>query len=117
MPIFVRGLTLGLDEPEELLRDRAAARLRVKPDDIQSWAIVRRALDARRHDRLAFTYNLELALAGSPRREAQLVKRLGRDDVTLLAPQEPPHLEPGKESIRERPIVVGFGPAGMFGAL
>ena len=57
MPIVVRGLTLGLDESEELLKERAAARLRVKANDIRAWAIIRRALDARRHDRLAFTYN------------------------------------------------------------
>lgn len=116
MPILVRGLTLGLDEPEERLRERAAARLRVRPDDIRAWAIVRRALDARKHDRLSFTYNLELALAGPPKREAQLVRRLRRPDVSLLAPEPPQPLDPGPEPMRERPIVVGFGPSGMFAA-
>ncbi len=116
MPIFVRGLTLQLDEPEELLRTRAAARLKVRPDDIRAWAVVRRALDARRHDRLAFTYNLELALSGPPKREEHLVRRLHRADVTLLEVEAPAMLEPGSEPIRERPIVVGFGPAGMFSA-
>ncbi len=115
MPIFVRGLTLGLDEPEELLRDRAAARLRVRPDDIRNWAIVRRSLDARRH-RVQFTYNLELALAGPRKREVQLVKRLRRNDVTLLNGEHVPEPRPGKEPLPERPVIVGFGPAGMFAA-
>jgi uncharacterized FAD-dependent dehydrogenase len=116
MPILVRGLTLGLDEPQELLRERSAARLKIRAEDIRAWAIVRRALDARRHDRLAFTYNVELALAGSPKREAQLVRRLHRADVTLLEPPVLPPLEPGHEPLPERPIVIGFGPAGMFAA-
>ncbi len=116
MPIAVRGLTLGLDEPEELLPRKAAARLRVSPDDIRLWAIVRRAIDARRHA-VQFTYNLEVALHGSPKREQQLVRRLRRPDVAILASDEPPPLEPGREAMRGRPVVVGFGPAGMFAAL
>ncbi len=117
MPIFVRGLTLGLDEPEELLRDRAAARLRVTPGDIRNWAIVRRALDARRHDRLQFTYNLELVLAGPPARETQRVRRLRRSDVAMLKPEPPSRIDPGRELLPGRPIIVGFGPAGMFAGL
>ncbi len=117
MPILVRGLTLGLDEPEDLLRERAAKRLRLPVGDIRLWAIVRRSLDARRHDRLSFTYNIELALAGPRKHEANLVRRLRRKDVTLLEPDEPPVLMPGHEPMPGRPIVVGFGPSGMFAGL
>lgn len=117
MPIVVRGLTLGLDEPEDLLPDRAARRLRVKREDIRVWALVRRSLDARRHDQLGFVYTVELALSGPPRREAQLVKRLRRADVVLIQPEESPPLEPGGETMPGRPVVVGFGPSGMFAAL
>jgi uncharacterized FAD-dependent dehydrogenase len=116
MPIFVRGLTLHLDEAEDVLKERAAARLKIRPQDIRAWAVVRRALDARRHDRLAFSYNIELALAGSPHHEARVVGRLRRPDVTLLAPEPPARLDPGREPMPERPIIVGFGPAGMFAA-
>ncbi|HOA75085.1 MAG TPA: FAD-dependent oxidoreductase [Phycisphaerae bacterium] len=114
MPIFVRGLTLGLDEPEERLVERAAARLRVPVGDIRCWAVVRRSIDARRKDRLQYTYNVELALAGSPKREAALVRRLRRQDVSMLVPQDPPDPVPGREPLPGRPVVVGFGPAGMF---
>jgi uncharacterized FAD-dependent dehydrogenase len=117
MPIAVRGLTLGLDEPEDLLPNEAARRLRVKPENIRLWAIVRRSLDARKHDRLGFVYSIELALSGPARREAQLVKRLRRADVALIKCEEPPPLEPGGEAMPERPVVVGFGPSGMFAAL
>lgn len=116
MPIFVRGLTLELDEPEDALRDRAAKRLRVKPDDIRTWAIVRRSIDARRGG-VRFMYNVELALAGPPRRETSLVRRLHRQDVTMLTPDSPKPLEPGSVPLPAPPVVVGFGPAGMFAGL
>ncbi len=114
MPILVRGLTLGLDEPEERLVERAAARLRIPPGDIRLWAIVRRSIDARKKERLALTYNLELALAGSDQQEERLVRRLHRQDVTLIEPEELPEPEPGDEPLSGRPVIVGFGPAGMF---
>jgi len=117
MPIAVRGLTLGLDEPEDLLPTKAAKRLRVKPENIRLWAIVRRSLDARKHNRLGFVYNIELALSGSPKQEAQVVKRLRRADVSMLERQEPPSLDSGSAPLPGRPVVVGFGPSGMFAAL
>lgn len=114
MPILVRGLTLGLDEPEDLLLQRAASRLRVPAGDIRTWAIVRRSLDARRKDRLQFTYNVELALAGPPQAEARLMRRLHRPDVNLLTPTDPPEIELGDKPMPGRPVIVGFGPSGMF---
>ena len=69
MPICVRALTLDLDEPEELLVERAARRLKVPAEAIRQWAIVRRAIDARDKSHVRLTYNLELALAGGPRQE------------------------------------------------
>lgn len=117
MPILVRGLTLQLDEPENLLPARAAGRLGITPDRIRQWAIVRRSLDARRRDRIRFTYNLELALADSPRRERRLVYRLHRPDVTILGPQPAVRIEPGRQAMTDRPVIVGFGPAGMWAGL
>jgi uncharacterized FAD-dependent dehydrogenase len=114
MPILVRGLTLGLDEPEEHLVERAAARLRVPPGEIRVWAIVRRSIDARKKDRLAYTFNVELALTGHPKNEERIVRRLHRQDVTLIEPDEMPEPEPGDEPLPGRPVIVGFGPAGMF---
>lgn len=117
MPILVRGLTLGLDEPEDLLPARAAARLRIAPAQIRTWAVVRRSLDARRHDRLQYIYNLEVALAETSRRERRLVEYLHRQDVTMLEPHVPAQIEPGSEPMSDRPVIVGFGPAGMFAGL
>ncbi|HOW71957.1 MAG TPA: FAD-dependent oxidoreductase [Phycisphaerae bacterium] len=117
VPIAVRGLTLGLDEPEELLLQRAAVRLRIATSDIQAWAVVRRSLDARHKDRIAFTYNVELALVGPTKREKHVLHRLHRPDVSWLEPEALSEPEPGTEPLPSRPVVVGFGPAGMFAAL
>jgi len=116
MPIVLRGLTLELDEPESLLRERAARRLRVPPEDIRHWAVVRRSIDAREKGHIRLVYAVEAALSGPPSRERQIVRRLHRPDVVVAEPQPPPTPTPGTEPLPERPLVVGFGPAGMFAA-
>lgn len=116
MPLAVRGLRLELDEPEELLRERAAGRLKVPPGAIRVWAPIRRSLDARDRDDIHFVYNVELALE-DPRAERRAVARRHRGDVQPLADRSPACPEPGSLPMHDRPLIVGFGPAGMFAAL
>lgn len=117
MALLLRNLTLGLDETEEALRERAARRLRIPADAVAQWSVVKRAIDARRKDAIVFVYNLEVALAGGPREETRVLRGIHRSDVAPI--ERPPAIEVvhGDESLAQRPIVVGFGPAGMFAAL
>jgi len=117
MPLLVRNLRLRLDEPEAQLVALAARRLRLPADAIRLWSPVRRSLDARRADDVAYVYNVELALHGKPGRERRLVRRLGRQDTTLIARPAREQPEPGSAPLPHRPVVVGFGPAGMFATL
>ncbi len=117
MPLLLRNLCLNLDEDDSAIRDRAARRLRVAPDAIREIAIVRRAIDARRKDRIQIVYNIELTLSGGPREEDRILKRLHRADVAAVHAESRPPLEHGREPLADRPIVVGLGPAGMFAAL
>ena len=108
---------MGLDEAEEELRLRAAKRLRVRPGDIREWRVVRRALDARFKDRIAYVYNVELSLAGGVKEERRVYGRLHRADVAEVPREPPAPLENGTQPLEHRPIIVGLGPAGMFAAL
>ena len=117
MTLLVRNLAIGLDESDQALRDKAARRLRVRPDAITGFSVVRRAVDAREKERISFVYNVECSLVGGWREERHVVRRLRRQDVSLLAPAEETPLVAGTEPMRDRPVVVGFGPAGMFAAL
>ncbi len=116
MPFVLRDIMLALDESEDVLLGRVAKRLRVSTDAIRSWSIVRRAIDARRSD-IHFSYQVEVMLDETEDAQRDRLKRLGRDKVSWLSPIK--HSEPvsGTTSLKERPIVVGFGPGGMFAAL
>ncbi len=116
MPYVVRNLRLGLDEPEDELLPRLARRLRVPPRAIRSHAVVRRSLDARKKE-IHFNYHIEVALDEPIEKERARLDRLGRSDVARLEPRPNIVPVPGKRMLRERPIIIGFGPGGMFAGL
>ncbi len=117
MPIIVRNLRLNLDAPEERLLALAAKRLKVPNESITSIKPVRRSLDARKHDDIHFVYHAEVNLDGGPRAEEKQVKKLHSPHVALAHLKGYDDPTSGIESLPHPPLIVGFGPAGMFAAL
>ncbi|GIW88393.1 MAG: hypothetical protein KatS3mg108_2717 [Isosphaeraceae bacterium] len=113
MSLRISNLRLGLDESEAALPERIAARIGLRSEDIQSWRIVRKSLDARRHDDIHFVYAAEVAVPD----EALVLDRASGPD---LAPAAPDRFDwpdsPGLTPLHHRPVVIGSGPAGLFAA-
>ncbi|WP_127058732.1 NAD(P)/FAD-dependent oxidoreductase [Veillonella ratti] len=85
----------------------------VLKDQIQEIHVVRRAVDARKKPHITFVYTLFVAVQN----EAVVMKKLGRDkNVSTMEPIEPEPIVHGEQVLKERPVVVGFGPAGMLAA-
>ncbi len=103
----------------------AAERLHVSPSSVRAVRIVRRALDARRYhgSPLGFVYSLDVTLADADERAviARATHGRRRDANVSLAPEAKPSvidaLTDLSSFVSRRPVVVGFGPAGMFCAL
>jgi len=119
----VLGLSLGIDEPESVLRERAAARAGVAPEAIRSLRIARRSLDARRQGgrrRLRFVVHVDVALA--PDFEARAPEAFARARRAGHVIDRPPSQRldvaaPHASCRGRRVAVVGAGPAGLFAAL
>ena len=60
---------------------------------------------------LYYLYALDVAVAG---KEAAIVKRARSVNVQIRKEEAYRLPDPGIEPLRERPVIVGFGPAGMF---
>lgn len=117
MPILVRNLRSDLDDTDQQLLERVAKRLRISVDAIRVYAVVRRSLDARRKDDVHFSCQIELDLEESGYQQRLRIDRLARGDTVWLQPTFAETVEPGAAPLRERPVIVGFGPGGMFAAL
>ena len=104
--ILIRNLRLGTDEAIGALPEKAAKKLRIAPERIESWQLVKKSLDARKKDDLHYVCAVAAEIRGSVR-----VKDRDVSDYV------PPRYEIPRIAASSRPVVVGFGPAGMFAAL
>ena len=109
--ILVHNISLDPQEDEARLLDRAAEKLRISPEQIRSCVLKKRSLDARKKDRIRYVCTAGVTVDGS---EEKLLRRCRNRDVTVDASM-PYVISPC--SSEERPVVVGFGPAGMFASL
>jgi uncharacterized FAD-dependent dehydrogenase len=111
MSLKVANLRLELDEPEAALPGKLSGRLGVGPEAIARWRILRKSLDARRHDDLHFVYAAEVEL---PDEETRLAARGLGPDVERFEDERFDWPEPGTQSLAHRPVIIGAGPAGLF---
>lgn len=108
--IRVRNLRLDIGEDEAALRRRAAGRLRIPPESLGELTILKRSLDARKKSDLHYVYTVAVSVPD----EEGLLRRLKSADAELYVP---PVYEIEPVETDERPVIVGFGPAGLFAAL
>ena len=108
--ILIRSLRLEVGEEPDALRKKAAKKLRVPEGEIADFRLVRRSLDARKKNDIHYVCSAAVTLRGG---EDRALKNAGKD----AAPYAPPSYEIPACTGDERPVVVGFGPAGMFAAL
>lgn len=107
------ALPLGYTEAD--LRKAAAGKLKTDPRELQSLRLVRRAVDARRRgnvQEVRFVCTVDVALP--PKKEAALLRKV---DGKIRPVPEETYRMPESRPLPCRPVVVGFGPAGMFAAL
>ena len=82
---------------------------RIDGKDVEEFRILRQAIDARKKNRVIFDYQVGLTL---PDRYKYLLS-----DANVTEWPEKPVMEYPAWQGEHRPVVVGFGPAGMFAAL
>ena len=106
----MRNLRLEIGEGLDRLPEKAAKKLRVPAGDILFCRPVKRSLDARKKNDIHYVCSVALTLR---RGEERALRAGGRD----AAPWTEPVYEIPTIKSAERPVIAGFGPAGMFAAL
>jgi uncharacterized FAD-dependent dehydrogenase len=118
--IRITELTLPWGDPTEVrtqdaLRRAVLKRLALREPDLLDFTVFKRSHDARRKDReIAFVYIVDATV-----RDESRVLAAHRDDRHVMAAPDtafhPPPTAPAASI--EQPLVVGFGPCGLFAAL
>lgn len=113
MTIRINNINLKIDEDKSLLIKKAAKKLKVDEKEIKNFRILKESLDARKKNDIKFVYCLELEYKD----EEKLVNKLKDKDIKLESPSYNAEIVFGDKELKSRPVVVGFGPAGIFSAL
>jgi uncharacterized FAD-dependent dehydrogenase len=114
----VTELRLPLDHADGAIRAALRHRLGVDDTALKSISVFKRGYDARTKSAVALIYTLDVELAD----EASVLARLAHDAHVKLAPDTRYRFVAHAPAdfhatLRARPLVVGFGPCGLFAAL
>ena len=121
--IRIRGIRLrptdAVSKKERAkLTAAAAKRLRRPVESIEELRILKKSLDARHKNDIVYLYTVAVTVTSAAGTETQLLKNLRDKEIDAWEPTvyriERLPQTPAEE---ERPIVAGFGPAGIFAAL
>jgi len=115
MAIRISNIRLSVDDPEQCLSEFLERHLAIAPGTPWEWRIMRKSFDARDKADPCFVYSVEVQLPESEARIAQLLPPDHDLKVSLEDDSDEPYqfTSPGSEPLKERPIIVGSGPAGL----
>jgi uncharacterized FAD-dependent dehydrogenase len=105
-----QSLTHQADEIKAALLKR----LEIPESDLIHFNIFKRGVDARKSHAILYVYSLDVAV----KNEAKILAKFRKDPHIKPAPDtEYKFVAKNIASLKSRPVIVGFGPAGIFAAL
>ena len=106
--IKLQNLNLPLDYTDETIKAAAAKRLSCRPEEIKSIKLLKLSLDARKKTDIHYA----VSIAAEVPNEQALIKAGKCEKYTPFSPLVIP-----TSRLSKRPVIAGFGPAGIFAAL
>jgi len=113
--IRITELALPLDHPEADIQAAILKRLEIKAPELISFNVFKRSYDARKkNSEIKFIYVIDVVVDN----EEALLARFADDRNVKEAPDTHYYPVPNAPAtMSERPIVIGFGPCGLYAAL
>ncbi len=108
----ITDVILPLDHPEPALKEAVVARLGIPATELRSLTVFRRGYDARKKSAIQLVYTVDVDLADEP---SVLAKRLPK--VGPSPDMDYKFVARAPAGLTSRPVVIGFGPCGLFAAL
>jgi len=112
--IRITELRLPLEHPPEALTSAVATRLSIPETAIRTLFVFKRSHDARKKTALLFIYTVDLEIDD----EVAVLAKFADDPKVGPSPDMRYHfVAQAPAQLARRPVIVGFGPAGIFAAL
>ncbi|BAC96199.1 uncharacterized FAD-dependent dehydrogenase [Vibrio vulnificus YJ016] len=112
--IRLTELRLPLDHEEGALLEAITAKLDIPAEQVLSFSMFRRGYDARKKTNIQLIYTLDIEVAN----QDKLLAKFSKDPHVRETPDmEYKYVAQAPANLTERPIVIGFGPCGLFAGL
>ncbi|EHH2567657.1 NAD(P)/FAD-dependent oxidoreductase [Vibrio parahaemolyticus] len=113
--IRINEIKLPLDHEEGALLDAITKKLGIPAEKVISFNVFRRGYDARKKTNIHLIYTLDIIVEGD---ETALLAKFANDPHVRQTPDmEYKFVAKAPENLTDRPIVIGFGPCGLFAGL
>ncbi len=110
--IRISQIKIAIEEQQDL-EQKIREKLRLSKQAEIHYQVHRKNIDARKKEQLYFVYSVDVTLAKN--KEKEILKKKIKD-VSRSPQKYSYYLKKGAQFLKHPPIVVGFGPAGMFAA-
>ncbi len=110
----ITEIKLPLDHPEDALKLAILKKLQIAPEKLISYSIFKRSYDARKKIDIYLVYIVDVEVI----EEQKLNDRFQKDAHVIPTPDMSYHyVAKASSNLKNRPIVIGMGPAGIFAGL
>ena len=111
--IRLNEIKMPLDHTKEELIKKTARTLKISESDIKNIGIYKKSIDSRKKDDIYFVYSVDVEIASD---EDRVIASFPESKAAKVEKYE--YVMPeNKRTSGFRPVIVGFGPAGIFAAL
>lgn len=109
MKLKVNGVSISLRNEENDILNKISKKTQIKSENIKSYKILRESIDARNKDdiKINYTFEVEVKDKVKPSLKYEIINE--KEEILKI--------ESLNKTLNTRPIIVGFGPAGMLAGL
>ena len=108
--IRVRQINVAIDEDEKELISKCAKKLKINKENIEEYKIVKKSIDARDKQNFVFCYEVDIKTIN----EDEILRKNKSKDILKSPNTQYEFRITGKQKMKNRPVIVGSGPAGLF---
>ncbi|MDF2539438.1 MAG: oxidoreductase, FAD-binding [Herbinix sp.] len=113
--IRIAQLKLSIRHSVEDLLNALAKTLKIPSNKIAQYSIIKKSIDARKKDEIKYIYTIDVTISKDHKeKEAVMISRLRNVNVTMADQHKYEFVPSGGTKLKNRPVIVGSGPAGIF---
>lgn len=109
--IRLTNLKLALDHNEDDLKNIVMSTLKISAEQLLNFSVFRRGIDARKKRNILLLYTIDVQTSDD---ETLLTKFSDNQSIRLTPDMAYKFVTKAPEQLGSRPVVIGFGPCGLF---